>query len=76
MAQSAGLFGYAISFVVEAIWPYLVGLVFTVIGLTISAPTRGTLSRRQQQITAQGSALSLVDALKGTPPSAWRRGGR
>ena len=76
MAQSAGLIGYALSFVVEASWPYLVGLVFTLIGLILTAPTRGSLNRRQQQITAQGSALSLVESLRGAPPTTWRRGGR
>jgi hypothetical protein len=71
MAHSAGLIGYSVSFIVGAVWPYLIGLVFAAIGLIITAPTRGNLNRRQRQITAQGSPLSLLEALKGSPPGSW-----
>jgi len=72
MAQSAGLIGVALSWVVEALWPYLVALVFTATGLIITAPTRGSLNRQQQRLTAQGFPLSLEEALRGTPPGDWR----
>jgi hypothetical protein len=39
-------------------------LVFFVIAMLLIAPTRANLDRRQQQITAQGSPLFLVEALR------------
>ena len=53
---------------VGKLWLYLVGLTSALVGLALIAPTRADIERRQQQIAAQGSSLSLLEALM-SPPS-------
>ncbi|MGH2651241.1 MAG: hypothetical protein ACRDHK_08535 [Actinomycetota bacterium] len=57
-----GVFGAVF---VGKLWLYLVGLASALIGLALIAPTRADIERRQQQIAAQGSSLSLLEALMG-----------
>jgi hypothetical protein len=52
---------------VGSLWIYLLGFNFSLGGLVWIAPTRGDLERRQAEITASGSPLSLLDALLTTP---------
>ena len=66
-AQTAALFGFVAVFFVSQLWPYLVGLPVSLIGLALVAPTRRDLERRQQQITAAGSPLELREALTRGP---------
>jgi hypothetical protein len=61
------LIGFVFLFIVDALWPLLVGIGFSTVGLALSAPTRGDIRRRQQQITAAGSLLSLEEALMASP---------
>jgi hypothetical protein len=63
LAQSAALFGLAGVFIGGSLWIYLVGLPFTLVGLWAIAPTRLNIEQTQQEITAAGSPLSLLDAL-------------
>jgi len=50
-----------------SLWIYLLGLAFGLVGLWLIAPTRIDIERRQREITAAGSPLSLLDALISVP---------
>ncbi|MBW3662889.1 MAG: hypothetical protein KY469_07295 [Actinobacteria bacterium] len=64
-AESAALFGFVGSFLVEALWPYLIGLVLAAIGLASIAPTRGDIERREATLRASGCDRSLAAAIYG-----------
>jgi hypothetical protein len=67
VAEAAALWGLAGVFLGGSLWIYLVGLAFGLVGLWIIAPTRSHIERRQREITAAGSPLSLLDALISVP---------
>jgi hypothetical protein len=67
VASAAALWGLAGVFLGGSLWIYLVGLAFGLIGLWMIAPTRSDIERRQREITAAGSPLSLLDALISVP---------
>jgi hypothetical protein len=67
LAQSAALFGLAGVFIGGSLWIYLVGLAFGLVGFRMIAPTRLDIERRQREITAAGSPISLLDALTADP---------
>jgi len=71
-ADSVALFGFVGIFIGGTIWLYLLGLAFALPGLALIGPTRADIERRQQQIAAQGSSLSLLEALM-APPSRDQR---
>jgi hypothetical protein len=77
LADSAALFGLAGVFIGDSLWIYLLGLAFGLPGMWMTAPTRLDIERRQREITAAGSSLSLLDALTTVPPPQrgmkWRR---
>ena len=60
------------TFFANKLWLYLVGLAFGFLGFALIAPTRADIERRQQQIAAQGSSLSLLEVLM-APPSRDQR---
>ncbi|HYU93960.1 MAG TPA: hypothetical protein VEN95_10855 [Actinomycetota bacterium] len=66
-AVGAALWGFAGVFLGGSLWIYLLGLPFGLLGLWMIAPTRSDIERRQREITAAGSALSLTDALISVP---------
>ncbi len=69
MAESAALFGICGIFISGSLWIYLVGLPFALAGYALIAPTRSNIERKQRQIQAIGSPLSLGHALLDcTPP--------
>jgi hypothetical protein len=67
VAEAAALWGFTGVFLGGSVWIYLVGLAFGLVGLWMIAPTRRDIERRQREITAAGSPLSLVDALITVP---------
>jgi F0F1-type ATP synthase membrane subunit c/vacuolar-type H+-ATPase subunit K len=67
MAESAALLGFVASFLVSAIWPFVVGLVPSAIGFTLFAPTRARIAANEQQLRAAGCPHSLADALYQPP---------
>ena len=67
-AASPALYGFVCLFVMGRSWPFWMGVMFTLIDLVLVAPTRRDVSRRQEQIRAQGSRLILGQALT-IPPA-------
>ena len=66
-AADAALLGSVGLFLRGSLWIYLVGLAFGLVGLWMIAPTRSDIERRQREIIAAGSPLSLLDALISVP---------
>jgi hypothetical protein len=58
-----------LSFFSTSFWTCLIGLPFSIVGMWLVAPSRSDIKRRQRDITAAGSPLSLLDALISAPPS-------
>jgi hypothetical protein len=70
-AALLGLIGMTIS---GSLWLYAVGTAFALVGVWMVAPTKKDIDRRQREIAAAGSPLSLIDALVSvTPRRAARR---
>jgi len=67
VAAEPALLGFLGVFQGGSAWIYLVGLAFSLVGLWMIAPTRRDIERRQREITATGSPLSLLDALISVP---------
>jgi hypothetical protein len=55
--------GFAATLVADEPWPVLVGAGFGFVALALVAPTDADLDRRQTELGAAGSALSLREAL-------------
>jgi hypothetical protein len=55
------------TFLMGAGWIYLVGLLFSMIDMVLIGPYEREIARRQEQINAQGSSLSLGSALMQGP---------
>jgi hypothetical protein len=64
-AEAPALFGFVAFILSGARWLYLIGGVFSVIGLGITAPTAGNLARDQDALSAAGFHKSLVATLRG-----------
>jgi hypothetical protein len=73
-AESAALWGLVGVFWSGSLWVSFIGLAFCLIGFWIAAPSHAGIQRRQGEVTAAGSNLSLLDALMETPPSSRRQG--
>jgi hypothetical protein len=67
LAESAALFGFCGVFIGGSLWICLVGLAFALVMLWMIAPSRLDIERRQREISAGGSPLSLLDALSAPP---------
>ena len=67
VSSAAALWGFVGVLLGGSLWIYLVGLAFGLVGLWMIAPTRSDIERRQCEITAAGSPLSLLDALISVP---------
>lgn len=59
LVDSAALLGFVASFLVSAVWPYLVALVPTAIGFALFAPTRARLEAVDRELQASGCQHSL-----------------
>jgi hypothetical protein len=67
IAVEPGLWGFVGALLGGSLWIYLVGLAFALVGLWMIAPTHQDIERRQREITATGSPLSVLDALISVP---------
>jgi hypothetical protein len=63
LAETAALGGLVGAFVGGSLWIYMVGTAFGLVGLSLAAPSVRDIQRRQDEIVAIGSALSLVEVL-------------
>jgi hypothetical protein len=70
LAEAAVLAGLVGVFVTGSLWIYLVGIAFGLVGLSLAAPSVRDTQRRQEEIAAMGSALSLVEVLTSPRQSA------
>lgn len=61
--ESPLLVAFVFSLIREERWPYFLVLPLYLIGMSLMAPTRANLERRQRDIQSQGSPLSLGAAL-------------
>lgn len=58
-AQAPALFGFVGAFLVEALWPYLLGLALSAAGYAAAAPTASDIRRHDQELMAAGCPHSL-----------------
>jgi hypothetical protein len=63
LAEAAVFAGLVGVFVSGSLWIYAVAMAFGLFGLSLAAPSVRDIQRRQEEIAARGSALSLVEAL-------------
>jgi hypothetical protein len=68
LAEIPAFAGLIWTFVLGSVWPYALGLGFAFVDTALGAPGVGDLRRQQQEISARGSKLSLVAALKESGP--------
>lgn len=66
--------GFVLSFLQEELWPYLTALSLFTVGMLLIAPGRRNLDKRDEQLRARGSAISLRAALN-EPVTGARSGG-
>jgi hypothetical protein len=67
VAEGAAMWGFVGVFLGGSLWICLIGLAFGLVGMWMIAPTRSDIERRQREITAAGSGLSLLYALTSVP---------
>jgi hypothetical protein len=74
-AQVPALLGFALTLPTAALWVYLIGMVFSLIGFWRVAPSRRNLGRDQETLLSGRSSLDLTQALilagplgSGSPP--------
>jgi F0F1-type ATP synthase membrane subunit c/vacuolar-type H+-ATPase subunit K len=65
LAETPAICGMAVSFVGRGLRDVILGVSFGLVGFWMIRPSKGELGRRQAEITAAGSPLSLVAALRG-----------
>jgi hypothetical protein len=62
--EAPALLAFAAVLTTGNVWPYMIGLGSSLLGLWLIAPGIRELARRQKQIASRGSSLSLVAALR------------
>jgi F0F1-type ATP synthase membrane subunit c/vacuolar-type H+-ATPase subunit K len=67
-AEVTALVAFIGTFIMYNLWIYLVGFAFSMINFILVGPTKREIARRQEQIAAEGSSLSLGAALMAMPP--------
>jgi hypothetical protein len=63
IAESTALVAFIMVFIANSLWLYVVGLAFSLAGLTFVAPTARNIARRQEKLNAAGVPISLLQAL-------------
>lgn len=70
-SETVALFGFVFSFIGGPVWIYHLAAAFSLYRFwTVAPPTRAGIARDQERLDASGCALSLVAALRGSPPAA------
>jgi hypothetical protein len=62
-AEVPGWAGFAMALVTGTNGPYLIGMTAMLLGFLLAAPSRRDIARRQREIVAAGSSLSVGKAL-------------
>lgn len=57
--ESAALFAFVATFLAEALWPYLVGMLVALAGFAALAPTSGRIRRLDERLSTRGCHHSL-----------------
>jgi hypothetical protein len=70
VAEASALVGFVATVVSDSLWPYFIGLAFSTSGLLLVGPSKREITRRQEQVQAQGSPLSLGRVLMDIPSSS------
>jgi hypothetical protein len=68
-SEYPALFAFAAVLITHQVWLYAIGFAASSIGLAVIAPTRRAIERKQEQISALGSPLSLAAAFAAGPVS-------
>lgn len=68
LAEFPVLAGIVGAFIGGSLWIYLIGLALGLLGLSFAAPSARDIRRRQEDIAARGSPLSLLEALTAPRP--------
>ncbi|MDP9295089.1 MAG: hypothetical protein M3O88_00135 [Actinomycetota bacterium] len=63
-AEAPALLAFVAVLVSGNLWPYMIGLGFSLVGFWLIAPGARELARRQKEIASRSSPLSLVAALR------------
>lgn len=70
-AESAALLGFVASFLADALWPYVTGMLVSLVGFAAIAPTAGRLEKLDAELSRRGCQHSLRAGLftpgSGTP---------
>ncbi|MEX2458959.1 MAG: hypothetical protein WD770_08240 [Actinomycetota bacterium] len=67
LAHSVALMGFVLVFITGYRWTFAAGLGVALPLLALVAPTRADIERRQRQVTAAGSAVSVSRAVQDVP---------
>jgi F0F1-type ATP synthase membrane subunit c/vacuolar-type H+-ATPase subunit K len=67
-AESTALLGFVAAFTFQGSWIYFFGVLCSVPAFVRLAPTKAAFVRDQDDLTGRGCALSLVEAIRRTPP--------
>lgn len=61
---SSGLLtAFVATFLLSRLWPYLIGMIFGLVGIALTAPTAGRMQRRAEELARAGCPGRLQDAL-------------
>jgi hypothetical protein len=66
-AEIAWLIAVVTTFIAQSLWIYVLGLVFAVLGMTLVAPRRAEIARRQRQIDEAHQGYDLTRSLLHAP---------
>lgn len=68
--ESAALFGFVATFLAEALWPYLIGMLVSLVGFAAIAPTTARLGKLDAELSRRGCQHSLRTGLFGAGPGS------
>ena len=67
-AESTALLGFVASFLIDGNWIYFFAVLCSLPAFIRLAPTKAAFIRDQDELTNRGCALSLIEAIRHTPP--------
>jgi F0F1-type ATP synthase membrane subunit c/vacuolar-type H+-ATPase subunit K len=67
LADSSALLGVVIALAMSRLWPYLAGQAASLVGFAMMAPTARNIERDEERLRAEGSPVTVWDALTQPP---------